>query len=119
DLMGDDVCFEEVSLRYIPKYDGKPYVAWHRDCTHHESHPLRMEYLQLMVYLTDVDETTHCFSLSPEAADAPILKTEEQLARGGIVDLHAPAGTAILFNSAVLHTATVRATERDRKTIQT
>ena len=77
-----------------------------------------MEYLQLMLYLTDVDEQTHCFSMSPESVNDPILEVEAQLERNGIVDFHGPAGTVVLFNIAVLHTVTVRVTGRERKTVQ-
>lgn len=48
----------------------------------------RMDYIQLMLYLTDVDETTHCFSLSPESIDQEILDREPQVERGGICELH-------------------------------
>ena len=82
-------------------------------------HPLRIRNIQLMVYLSDVDEKNHCFSISPESVDQLILeKKEEQLERGGIHNLHGQAGTAILFNFSVLHTATVRVTEKERKTVQ-
>lgn len=77
-----------------------------------------MDYIQLMLYLTDVDDTTHCFSVSPERADAQPLERDVQLAAAGSVDLHGPAGTAILFNISVLHTATVRVTVRERKSVQ-
>jgi hypothetical protein len=78
-----------------------------------------MDYIQLMVYLSDVNEKTHCFSLSPEAYDQPILKErQEQLTRGGVYDLHGPAGTCALFNVSVLHTATTRPTQAIRKTVQ-
>ena len=40
------------------------------------------------------------------------------MARNGIVDLHGPAGSAALFNGAVLHTATVRSTMAERKSVQ-
>ena len=77
-----------------------------------------MDYIQLMVYLTDVDEGTHCFSISPESVDEPILEVAENVERNGTVDLHGPAGTVALFNIAVPHTATVRVTQRERKTVQ-
>ena len=34
-------------------------------------HPLRLRSLQAMIYLSDVSEGTHCFSLSPESIDDP------------------------------------------------
>ena len=78
-----------------------------------------MDYIQLMLYLADVDETTHCFSASPESVDEPILEdTAKQLERGGGVDLHGPAGTVCLFNVSVLHTATTRPTQSERLSVQ-
>jgi len=117
-LVGDDVCFEEISLRHIGPFKGAPYQSFHRDNKHLDGHPLRIDYLQLMIYLTDVGPGTHCFSISPESAIEPILETDAQLKRRGIVDLHGPAGTCVLFNSAALHTATIRQTDVERKSIQ-
>ena len=74
--------------------------------------------MQLVVYPTDVDEDTHCFSLSPESVDEPILDTDAQVKRNGSVDFHGLAGTVVLFNIAALHTAAVRVTQRERKTVQ-
>lgn len=119
DLMGGPVCFGEIGLRKMGPYDGEFHQGWHRDKPHWPEHPLRMDYIQLMAYFTDVDENTHCFSLSPESVDQPILKdNDEQIARGGVYDLHGPAGTCALFNVSVLHTATTRPTKATRKTAQ-
>ena len=116
--MGNPVCFSEICLRHMARYEGEPAQSWHRDRSHWPEHPLRMGYIQLMLYLSDVDQSTHCFSLSPESIHDPELDREEQLARGGVADLHGVAGTAALFNIAVLHTATVRVTEAERRTVQ-
>jgi hypothetical protein len=118
-LMGGPVCFAETCLRHMAPYDGEPNQHFHRDRPHWLEHPLRMEYIQMMLYLTDVDESTHCFSLSPESVDEPIVSPDEQVARRGIVDFHGRAGTIALFNIAVPHTATVRVTQKERKSIQT
>ncbi|MYE90084.1 hypothetical protein F4X33_13930, partial [Candidatus Poribacteria bacterium] len=112
------VCFGEISLRHMGAYNGEPHQIFHRDKPHWEEHPLRMDYMQLMVYLTDVDEGTHCFSISPESVDDPIVEVAENVERNGTVDLHGPAGTVALFNIAVPHTATLRVTQRERKTVQ-
>ena len=117
-LMGGDICFSEICIRHMAPYDGEPRRSWHRDRKHWLEHPLRMDYIQLMLYLSDVNETTHCFSISPESIHQAPLDTEPQLERGGVHDLHGEAGTAILFNVAVLHTATVRVTQHERKTVQ-
>ena len=118
ELMGGPIVFSEICLRHMPTRKSELHRAWHRDRAHFVEHPLRLDYIQLMIYLTDVHEGTHCFSISPESHDAPILREKEQLERGGVVDLHGPAGTAILFNASVLHTATTRPTEIERKSIQ-
>ena len=89
-LMGGPVCFGEICLRHMGAYNGEPHQGFHRDKPHWEEHPLRMDYMQLMVYLTDVDEGTHCFSISPESVDDPILEVAENVERNGTVDLHDP-----------------------------
>ena len=118
-LMGDPLCFGEIGLRLMNPYQGEVHQDWHRDRTHWLEHPLRLDYVQLMVYLTDVNEEDHCISLSPESVSEPVLKNSEiQLKRGGEYDLQGPAGTCALFNASLLHTATTRPTDNERRTVQ-
>ena len=117
-LMGGPVCFGEIGLRYMGPYNGELHRKWHRDRPHWHEHPLRMDYIQLMVYLSDVNEGTHCFSLSPESIEHAVLEDKEEQLGRGVYDLHGPAGTCALFNVAVLHTATTRPTQAVRKTAQ-
>ena len=119
-LMGGDLCFSEIGLRHMGVYAGVPkHWSWHRDGRHLMEHPLHTRNIQLIVYLAEVDETTHCFSISPESVDHPILEDNEaQLQRGEICNLYGTAGTAFLCNYSVLHSATVRATKQERKTVQ-
>ena len=116
-LMGGPVCFEELSAQVSEPGKGAP-TGWHRDTHYAENHPLNLEYPQLIAYLTDVDETTHCFTVSPEPAEGPILEQDAHLARGGAAYLHGKAGTAILFNSATVHGLTRRDTENQRRILQ-
>jgi hypothetical protein len=119
ELMGGKTCFGEIGARHMAEYEGELHRSWHRDRPHWPEHVYRMNYIQLMLYLTDVGPDTHCFSISPESIDAPVLEDrEEQLARGGIVDIEGPAGSVCLFNVSVLHTATTRTTSQERKTLQ-
>ena len=118
-LMGGPVCFGEIGLRSMGKYDGDLHQEWHRDRGYWFDHPLHLDYMQLMVYLTDVDETTHCFSISTESTEqTPCKSANDQLKRNGSVNLHGPAGTCALFNVALFHTATTRKTDLERKTVQ-
>ena len=72
-----------------------------------------------LVYLTDVNASTHCFSISPESVeDEPLKKASEQLRRSAGTHLYGPAGTCVLFNVALFHTATTRPTTKERKTVQ-
>jgi ectoine hydroxylase-related dioxygenase (phytanoyl-CoA dioxygenase family) len=119
ELMGGPTCFGEIGLRFMGPYEGALHQSWHRDRAHWQEHPLRMDYLQLVVYFRDVDASTHCLSLSPESIADPVLEDHAaQLARGGVHHLHGPAGTCALFNVALLHTATTRPTRAIRKTAQ-
>jgi hypothetical protein len=117
-LMGDPTCFSEICIRHMAAFDGSQVQDWHRDHPHLLVHRYRVDHLQLMLYLTDVDETSHCLTISPEAADDEILEPADQLARRGSTDLHGAAGSAFLFNVSVLHTATVRPTRSVRKSVQ-
>lgn len=131
-LFGGAVCFSEISLRHMAAYSGEPVEGitawdgavgrrWHRDGGGRfiwPEHPLRLGYVQLMVYLTDVSDRTHSFALSPEAAEEELLEAEAQLARGGICEVYGGAGTAILFDASSLHTVTLRRTQMERKSVQ-
>jgi hypothetical protein len=118
ELMGGPVCLGEICLRHMAEYEGELRRGWHRDKPHWEEHPLRMDYIHLMLYLSDTNEGTHRFSMSRESAQEPILENDPQLERGGIVDFYGPPGTAVLFNVSCLHTATARETEIERKSVQ-
>ena len=118
ELMGGPSCFGELCARHMDPADRPARQRWHRDKPHWPEHPRRMDFIQLMLYLSDVGEDTHCFSISPESVDEPILDTNEQLERDGVIDIHGPAGTVCLFNVAVLHAATVRKTDKVRKSLQ-
>jgi hypothetical protein len=119
ELMGGPLTFEEVCVRHMGPYEGEVSRSFHRDRPHWDEHALRLDYIQAMVYLSDVNADTHCFSLSPESIDEEVLDKEQQIERGGIFDFHGAAGSVAIFNISVLHTATVRPTQQERKTIQT
>ena len=119
ELMDGPTCFGEIGARHMTEYECELHRSWHRDRPHWPEHRYRMDYIQCMLYLTDVDESSHCFSLSPESVDRPILDNrDKQLKRDGCFDVHGPAGTVCLFNVSVLHRATGRKTDKERKTIQ-
>ncbi len=117
-LMGGPYCFEELAVRHRVGEAQARTTDWHRDRGYWKDHPLHLDYPQIIYYLTDVDATTHCFSISPEPADGEILDSDAHLERGGIYHFHGRAGTGILFNAATLHGVTLRQTNKVRRTIQ-
>ena len=123
DLMapGEQPALGEISLRHMqPSSAADPsagvHQEWHRDHPHAERRRHRTGYFTLMLYLSDVDEHTPCFSISPEASDDKLLPAPQQLAARGFQDLQGPAGTAILFNLSVLHRASGHARTVARST---
>lgn len=117
-LMGGPYCFEELAVRHRTGETEAVSTDWHRDRNYWDEHPLHLDYPQIIYYLTDVDASTHCFSISPEPADGEILEPAAHLERGGIYDFHGSAGSGILFNAATLHGVTLRETDKVRRTIQ-
>ena len=118
-LMGGPFCFEELAVRHRSAESKAQETDWHRDRDYWREHPLHLDYPQVIYYLTDVDETTHCFSISPEPADGEILNNRnDHLERGGILNFYGKAGSAILFNAATVHGVTLRETRKTRRTVQ-
>lgn len=119
-LVGDEVVIEEHSVMVRePIVAAPPAAGWHRDRPNNPDHPAGIEALSLVYYLTDVDETTHCFSIVPEAVE---VKRGPQAGLSacdgsGARDLVGPAGTALLFNAGSCHAGRLRATPRERRTI--
>ena len=111
------------------------HKAWHRDGGRHVlSDPLLLWKAQVIFYLSDVDETTHCFSIVPESVSekralraepdlecgATVVRTREPaqpLGESRGIDIYGKAGTAIVVNSANVHAGTVRQTPHERRTL--
>lgn len=118
-LMGGPICFEELAVRHRSAEVQMRDTDWHRDRDYWRDHPLHLDYPQVIYYLTDVDESTHCFSISPEPAAGEIINDKSaHIERGGILNFYGKAGSAILFNAATVHGVTLRQTNKVRRTIQ-
>ena len=88
-----------------------------RDTRHEPSHALGIHSLSVVYYLTDVDETTHCFSVVPEAAMTKRGAGSPEYDGADGRDLLGPAGTAILFNAGSCHAGRLRKTTQPRRTV--
>ena len=81
-ILGHDICAEEHSVRIRKPFKGEPYCNWHRDgggwTGMPAGPPYYTHYVSVAFYLTDVDETTHTFSVLPgsgQSDDLPSLRT--------------------------------------------
>ncbi len=120
-IMGPELCAEEHSFRIRkPNPDSQPRCHWHRDVgslgvqSRYET-----PYLSIVYYLTDVDDTTHTFSVLP--GSVPTNRAEmPPLDQYDISNAHhitGRAGTAILFDAIMFHAGNVRQTSKERRTI--
>ena len=118
-IMGSDLCAEEHSVMLrAPNPAGPTECSWHRDSTRPAAAPPYFtRYLSVVFYLTDVDDTTHTFSILPGTAQSPDLAPIESYDLETAVHITGPAGTAALFNASTFHAGNVRQTTVERRTI--
>ena len=121
-IMGTDLCAEEHSVMLrAPNPDGETECRWHRDANRENradaEPPYYTRYLSVVFYLTDVDDTTHTFSVLPGTAQSSELLPLEAYDLSTAQHLVGPAGTAILFNASTFHAGNVRQTTAERRTI--
>jgi hypothetical protein len=118
-IMGPDLCAEEHSVRIRkPNPDGETYCHWHRDATRSsrgakESPP----YISIVFYLSDVDDTTHSFSVIPDSHRPDELPPVDAYDLSTADHIVGKAGTAILFDTELFHAGNVRRTTAERRTI--
>ena len=117
ELMGSELCFEELSVMVRePQVQDPPQAVWHRDTSHWSDHPLALRNLSLVYYLTAVDAASHCFAIVPETVEqkrCEYAAPDPQRA----VELYGKAGTAIVFNAGSGHAGVVKKTQCERRTI--
>ena len=118
-IMGPDLCAEEHSVRIRhPNPDGDTWCHWHRDATGRNAEvPHDTPYLSIVFYLSNVDDTTHSFSVIPGTAPPKELLPLESYDLATAHHIAGNAGTAIFFNTALFHAGNVRQTSSERRTI--
>jgi ectoine hydroxylase-related dioxygenase (phytanoyl-CoA dioxygenase family) len=127
----------------VPAGDSAHHEMWHREaggsCDPHAPNMIAM--LQVIIYLSDVGPDTHCFSALPESLEEkralPVRQVDGNRPERsyvvanydresawktrpggmpGAVNIHGPAGTAVLLNNLTWHAATVRQSLEARRT---
>ena len=117
-IMGNDLCAEEHSVMIrSANSDGSEECRWHRDGGGIGEPPYYTQRLSIVFYLTDVDETTHTFSVLPGTAQSTELLPLEAYDLDTAEHIVGLAGTAILFNASMFHAGNVRKTDSERRTV--
>ncbi|MDA0836645.1 MAG: phytanoyl-CoA dioxygenase family protein [Planctomycetota bacterium] len=117
-LMGEVATFDEYSAMIRNPTDEIPEKpAWHRDFKRTEEFPFGIYALSLVYYLSDVSESDHCFAVVPRSHNRDINVEAGKHGEENEVDILGPAGTAVFFHTALLHTARLRRGSRQRRTI--
>lgn len=97
--------FEEAVVMLYDAGGEDSDTDWHRDVPHNLENPFRAEYVQLLVYLSDVGVDARRFAIFPESVEEPIAAAVEIVATRPPFELVGPPGSAILFNASSLHGA--------------
>ena len=122
-ILGPEVNAEEHSVRIRRAFDSDLYCNWHRDGHGwpqlKSTAPYFTNYVSVAYYLTDVDDTTHTFSVLPGSIRDGKLGDLTEFNEKNTHHIVGKKGTAIIFNAAMFHAGNVRKTKTERRTIHT
>lgn len=117
-LVGDNVTLDEVSVMFRnPASEVPAQRAWHRDFGRDTTRPHALHALSVIYYLSDVTSTDHCFTLAAATHDRWHDVPAQKHNPADEVEVIGPAGTAVVFHTACLHTATIKSRSRQRRTL--
>ncbi|MCX4246363.1 phytanoyl-CoA dioxygenase family protein [Paraliomyxa miuraensis] len=109
--------FEEAVVQLYAAGRAHAETDWHRDVPHNLDNPYRAEYVQLLVYLSEVTPQTHRFSIFAESRDEPLAGEAEPTGSAEPFDFVGAPGSAILFNASSLHGARRALDGRGRRSL--
>lgn len=118
-ILGEQITFEEfaVMLRN-PTANLNEVKGWHRDLIREFDRRREIDAVSIMLYLTDVGETDHCFAIVPESHNRLVDLNPADVAPDAGVDLIGPAGTGIIFHARAIHNARLKQNSTQRRTLQ-
>ena len=118
-IIGPELCAEEHSVMIRNANPAGPTeCVWHRDSDVGGTEPpYYTRYLSVVFYLTDVDETTHTFSVIPGSAQTADPGELDEYDQSAAHHIEGKSGTAVLVNSYTFHAGNVRNTAVERRTI--
>src|SRR5262245_10980952 len=118
-IIGEDITFEEFAIMLRnPTANLNEVKGWHRDIIREYDRRMEIDAVSIMMYLTDVTETDHCFAIVPESHNRLVDVNPLDVPAGAGVDLIGPAGTAVIFHARAIHNARLKKNSTQRRTLQ-
>lgn len=118
-IIGEDITFEEFAIMLRnPTANLNEVKGWHRDLIREYDRRMEIDAISIMMYLTDVTETDHCFAIVPETHNRLVDMNPVDVAPDAGVDLIGPAGTAVIFHARAIHNARLKQNSTQRRTLQ-
>jgi ectoine hydroxylase-related dioxygenase (phytanoyl-CoA dioxygenase family) len=118
-IIGEGITFEEFAIMLRnPTANLDEVKGWHRDLIREYDRRMEIDAVSIMLYLTDVGETDHCFAIVPESHNRLVDMNPVDVAPDAGVDLIGPAGTGVIFHARAIHNARLKKNSTQRRTLQ-
>ena len=117
--IGEQITFEEFAIMLRnPTANLNEVKGWHRDIIREYERRMEIDAVSVMMYLSDVGPSDHCFSIVPETHERLVDMNPLDVPPDAGVDVIGPAGTAVIFHARAIHTGRLKETSTQRRTLQ-
>ena len=118
-IIGEEITFEEFAIMLRePTANLDEVKGWHRDIVREYDRRMEIDAVSVMIYLSDVTEKDHCFSIVPETHNRLVDLNPLDVAADAGVDVLGAAGTAVIFHARAIHGGRLKTGSRQRRTLQ-
>ncbi|MEE3285641.1 MAG: phytanoyl-CoA dioxygenase family protein [Planctomycetota bacterium] len=118
-IIGEEITFEEFAIMLRePTANLDEVKGWHRDIVREYDRRMEIDAVSVMVYLSDVTERDHCFSIVPETHNRLVDLDPLEVPLDAGVDVLGPAGTAVFFHARAIHGGRLKPGSSQRRTLQ-
>lgn len=118
-IIGEEITFEEFAIMLRePTANLDEVKGWHRDIVRDYDRRMEIDAVSVMVYLSDVTQRDHCFSIVPETHNRLVDLDPLEVPLDAGVDVLGPAGTAVFFHARAIHGGRLKPGSSQRRTLQ-
>lgn len=118
-IIGEAITFEEFAIMLRnPTANLNEVKGWHRDIVREFDRRMEIDAVSIMMYLSDVSDTDHCFAIIPESHNRLVDLNPRDVPPDAGVDVIGPAGTAVIFHARAIHNARLKQNSTQRRTLQ-